>query len=157
MVGVGTDSPAYLLDVQGPAGTGYTSLYVKGDVRVTGDIVADDLVFDQGVFTNLEVTGITTTSELIVGYGASIAGITTVGFATATDVWVSGTLTATSFDGVGQIGIGSEGTPIGSGVTFLNIASSTGAAIAMDPPTSGIATVTITPGASIGLAIALGG
>ena len=59
--------------------------------------------------------------------------------------------------GVGEIGIGSEGTPIGTGVTFLNIASSTEQAIAIDAPTSGIATVTITPGASLGMVLALGG
>ena len=76
-VGVGTDQPEYLLDIRGPVGTGYTSVYIKGDVRLTGDLIADDLVFDQGNFTNLEVSGITTTSELVVGYGASVAGITT--------------------------------------------------------------------------------
>ena len=95
MVGVGTDSPAYLVDIQGPAGTGYTSLYVKGDVRVTGDIVADDLVFDQGNFTNLEVSGITTTSELVVGYGASVAGIGTFGLIKPQDVLVSNASTIT--------------------------------------------------------------
>ena len=236
-VGVGTDVPAYLLDIRGPAGTGYTSLYVQGDVRLTGDLIADDLTFDQAIFNSLEVTGFTTLTSLQVGYGASIAGITTfknvvnfgdnigtgisvvgvstfntdlnvlgdlnvtgdlvydevdgrnlnitgiatihtlgvsstasitdlnVGGATTIsgnltvsgDTVLSGVVTATSFSGVGQIGIGSEGTAIGSGVTFLNIASSSGSAIAMDPPTSGIATVTITPGVSLGLAIALGG
>jgi hypothetical protein len=41
---------------------------------------------------------------------------------------------------------------------MINFASSNGTAIAINPAeTSGIATVTITPGASIGLAIALGG
>ena len=41
---------------------------------------------------------------------------------------------------------------------MINFASSTGNAITVNPAeTSGIATVTITPGASLGLAIALGG
>ena len=79
-VGIGTDLPEYPLDIRSPVSTGQTGLYVQGDVRVTGDIIADDLVFDQGNFTNLEVAGFTTTSELVVGYGASVAGITTIGY-----------------------------------------------------------------------------
>ena len=55
------------------------------------------------------------------------------------------------------IGIGSEGTFIGAGATMIDFKSSTGTAIAVDAATAGIATVTITPGASIGLVIALGG
>ena len=34
-VGVGTASPAYLLDVRSPVSTGQTALYVQGDVRIT--------------------------------------------------------------------------------------------------------------------------
>jgi len=41
----------------------------------------------------IDVTGHTETDTL------NVSGITTVGFATATDVWVSGAVTATSFDG----------------------------------------------------------
>ena len=53
------------------------------------------------------------------------------------------------------IGIGSEGSFIGAGVTQINFNSTNGAAIAVDAATAGIATVTITPGVSIGLVIAL--
>ena len=56
------------------------------------------------------------------------------------------------------MGVASEGTFLGAGASMLNFASSNGTAIAVNPAeTSGIATITITPGASIGLAIALGG
>ena len=76
----------------------------------------------------------------------------------ATDVNVSGVITATSFVGNGQLGFGSEGTAIGTGVTFLNLASSSGAGVwNLSPVSSGIMTATVTPGVSLGLAIALGG
>ena len=59
----------------------------------------------------------------------------------------------------GTIGVRSEGTYIGAGVTTINFATTTGTNIQSVETdiTSGIATVTITPGVSIGLAIALGG
>ena len=70
----------------------------------------------------------------------------------------SGVITATTFSGVGEvIGIGSEGTPIGTGVSFIDFRSSTGTAFSCQPAVNGIATVTVTPGVSLGLAIALGG
>ena len=61
----------------------------------------------------------------------------------------------------GGLGISSEGTNLGVGVTQINFASSNGTAIAVDMGTgsgsnSGIATVTFTPGVSLGLVIALG-
>mgnify|MGYP000956410673 CR=1 FL=1 len=57
----------------------------------------------------------------------------------------------------GTIGVSSEGTVIGTGVTQINFASTNGTAWSVTTPSSGLATVTVTPGASIGLAIALGG
>ena len=61
----------------------------------------------------------------------------------------------------GGLGISSEGTNLGVGVTQINFASTNGTAIAVDMGTgsgsnSGIATVTFTPGVSLGLVIALG-
>ena len=78
-VGIGTDLPEYLLDIRSAVSTGQTALYVQGDARVTGDLIADDITLDQANFTNINVSGFTTTSELVVGYGASVAGITTIG------------------------------------------------------------------------------
>lgn len=91
-VGVGSASPAYLLDVRSPVSTGQTALYVYGDARITGDLVVDDLVFDDatvqdlrvqetlfvgadggaGIATikQLNVSGLTTTNQLI-AYGIS--------------------------------------------------------------------------------------
>jgi hypothetical protein len=60
LTGFGTQSPAYIVDIRSPVSTGQTALYVQGDVRITGDVYADDINLDQATFTNLEVTGVST-------------------------------------------------------------------------------------------------
>ena len=208
MVGVGTSVPAYTLEVRGPVSTGVTALYVRGDMRVTGDINLDDITLDDATIDNLTVEdtltvagittlassgGITTTggqvyinTDLNVGGASTFTGAadfnndvdidghteldnlnvsgfsTFVGFSTFNDyvfiqdgLNVAGVITATSFTGLGQIGVGSEGTFIGTGVTMVDFKSSN-AGNTVDV-TTGIATVTVQTGASIGLVIALGG
>jgi len=99
---------------------------------------------DIGIATviNLDNTGATigvATIGLIYGDGSNITGIAT-------------NLTAT-------IGIKSEGSNIGSGITQIDFQSTNGTAIAVAVPpatAAGVATVTFTPGVSIGLVIALG-
>ena len=93
----------------------------------------------------------------------NVSGFSTfVGFSTFNDyvfiqdgLNVAGVITATSFTGLGQIGVGSEGTFIGTGVTMVDFKSSNGGNTV--DLTTGIATVTVQTGASIGLVIALGG
>tara|TARA_B100001121_G_scaffold308466_1_gene332532 strand:- start:102 stop:803 length:702 start_codon:yes stop_codon:yes gene_type:complete len=153
-VGVGTSvpNPIYTLDVRSPVSTGQTALYVYGDMRVTGDINLDDITLDDASIQNLTVTDT-----------LHVTGLTTfVGFTTFNDyvfiqdgLNVAGVITATSFVGEGQIGVGSEGTFIGTGVTMVDFKSSN--ALNTVDLSSGIATVTVTTGASIGLVIALGG
>ena len=182
-VGVGTSVPnvAYTLDVRSSVSTGQTALYVYGDMRVTGDLNLDDITLDDASIQNLtvtdtlEVTGLSTfSSNVDINAGLDVSGITTtnnlrvsgfstfVGFSTFNDyafiqdgLNVAGVITATSFDGLGQIGVGSEGTFIGTGVTMVDFKSSNG--LNTVDLTTGIATVTVTTGASIGLVIALGG
>jgi len=207
-VGVGTSVPAYTLEVRGPVSTGVTALYVRGDMRVTGDINLDDITLDDAQIQNLTVTdtlnvagittlassgGITTaggqvyvSTDLNVGGASTFTGAadfnndvdidghteldnlnvsgfsTFVGFSTFNDyvfiqdgLNVAGVITATSFTGLGQIGVGSEGTFIGTGVTMVDFKSSNGGNTV--DLTTGIATVTVQTGASIGLVIALGG
>ena len=270
-VGVGSSQPEYLLDVRSPVSTGQTALYVQGDVRITGDLNVDDIVFDDATLTNLTVTealivsnngistfsGITTVTgptlftkqfnvsgistfnnttdstssttgavlitgglgvakNLNVGAGLSVvgvstfAGITTVtgdtlftkqfnvsgvstfaGITTVTGTTLftkqfnvstastlgsvtisSGIVTAATgvvtyygdgskLTGIiatsgGTIGVGSEKTFVGSGVTSVYFATTTGTNVSV--VSSGTsATVTIQPGVSLGLAIALGG
>ena len=55
------------------------------------------------------------------------------------------------------VGVGSEGTFIGAGATMIDFKSTSGTNINSVDIESGIATVTVQPGVSIGLAIALGG
>ena len=156
-VGIRTDLPEYTLDVRGPVSTGTTALYVQGDARITGDLFVDDITFDDANMQDLTVTdtlnvaGVTTL--------ASSGGITTTGgqLYVASDISASGVITATSFTGLGQIGVASEGTFVGTGVTLVDFKTTTGININSVNISSGIASVTIQPGVSLGLAIALGG
>ena len=210
MVGVGTSVPAYTLEVRGPVSTGVTALYVRGDMRVTGDINLDDITLDDASIDNLTVLdtltvagivtlassgGITTAggqvyvdTDLNVGGASTFTGAadfnndvdidghteldnlnvsgfsTFVGFSTFNDyvfiqdgLNVAGVITATSFTGLGQIGVGSEGTFIGAGATMIDFKTTSGTNIQTVDLSAGIATVTIQPGVSLGLAIALGG
>ena len=70
-VGVGTASPAYLLDVRSPVSTGQTALYVQGDVRITGDLSVDDITFDDATLEDITVTKNVNLN--------TISGITTIG------------------------------------------------------------------------------
>ena len=102
------------------------------------------------VSTSSTITRLTNTN--FVGTSATITRFN------ATDAVVSGILTATSFTGSAQVAVSSEGTYMGAGASVLNFASASGSAITIDPAeTSGIATVTISTGITLGLAIALGG
>ena len=102
------------------------------------------------VSTSSTITRLTNTD--FVGTSATITRLN------ATDAVVSGVLTATSFTGSAQVAVSSEGTYIGAGASVLNFTSSTGTAWQVTPAgTSGIATIQVTPGVTLGLAIALGG
>ena len=143
---------------------------VLGDLNVTGDISYDQVtgreiyisglstfvglssfvngVYIGGITTTAGSGGITTTGgDLYVGDDLFVKG----------DADIAGVLTASSFSGSATIGLSSEGTFVGAGVSLINMASSSGSAIDVSAVSSGVATVTITPGVSLGLAIALGG
>ena len=151
-------------------GTFASNLNVLGDLNVTGDISYDQVtgreiyisglstfvglssfvsgVYIGGITTTAGAGGITTTGgDLYVGDDLFVKG----------DADIAGVLTASSFSGSATIGLSSEGTFVGAGVSLVNMASSTGTAIDVSAVSSGVATVTITPGVSLGLAIALGG
>ena len=139
----------------------------NGAVDIDGHTELDDVnVSGASTFTgaadfngNIDVDGHTELDNL------NVAGFSTfVGFATFSDyvfiqdgLNVTGVITATTFSGTGQIGVGSEGTFIGAGITMVDFKSSNTSNTVDVDGTSGIATVTVTTGVSIGLAIALGG
>ena len=156
-VGIRTGFPEYTLDVRGPVSTGTTALYVQGDARITGDLFVDDITFDDANMQDLTVTDTLTVAGITTL--ASSGGITTTGgqLYVASDISASGVITATSFTGLGQIGVASEGTFVGTGVTLVDFKSTTGTNVQSVDISSGIASVTVVPGVSLGLAIALGG
>jgi len=221
-VGVGTANPIFPLDIRSSASTGTTALYVYGDMRITGDITADDISIDDVNATDLNVSGLSTLTgnvvlvgsvnqlnvsgistfaddviisgggiqvtgvatftdsidanagldvdgqtdldELVVAgvstYSASVdinAGADIVGGLTADNVNVTGVITATSIYGSAQIGVASESTYIGTGASVINFASTNGTAWTVTEASAGVVTATVTPGVSLGLAIALGG
>ena len=151
-------------------GTFLSDLNVAGNLNVTGDISYDQVtgreiyisglstfvglssfvsgVYIGGITTTAGAGGITTTGgDLYVGDDLFVKG----------DADIAGVLTASSFSGSATIGLSSEGTFVGAGVSLVNMASSNGTAIDVSAVTAGVSTVTITPGVSLGLAIALGG
>jgi hypothetical protein len=161
--GLGTFGNSLYVDKDVNIGAGATvvgTLTVGGDLNVTGD-----LSYDEVTGRNINVTGVGTISRLnwtdAVGTSATITNligtsgtITTLSGTTATFT----TINATTITGSASVGLASEGVFIGAGATVVDFKSSSGSAIAIDPAgTSGVGTVTITAGVSIGLAIALGG
>ena len=105
-----------------------------GDLYVGGDLfVKDDVVYDEVTGRNINITGVGTIA-VIHGDGSNITGLAT---------------------GLGAaIGISSNSTFIGAGVTVLDFGTS---GTTITSPSAGIATVVTPVGASIGLVIALGG
>ena len=145
-------------------------VFVDGNLNVSGDISYDQVtgreiyisglstfvglssfvsgVYIGGITTTAGSGGITTTGgDLYVGDNLYVKG----------DADIAGVFTATSFSGSASIGLSSEGTYVGAGVSLLNLASTNGTAWTISDPSSGVATATVTPGVSLGLAIALGG
>ena len=119
------------------------NIYVDGDITFTGDLFGDGSA----------LSGIVT--QLVAGPGVNVNPVSGTG---VVQVSASGT------DFVGNIGI-STGSPdpavpdtfIGVGVTNLVFQSTTGTGVTVSNIVGGASTVSITPGISIGLAIALGG
>ena len=182
-IGLNTATPGYNVHISN-VGSGSTTLYVDGgDVKIAGDIYADNLALPGGSITvdNLTVQGFSTfvnslniDGDVDLDANLHLTGVSTfVGDISITgNILQTGIITATAFHGDGSnltgiatqltatIGIKSEGTVIGSGITQIDFASSNGSGIAVDIPpatAAGVATVTVTTGISIGLAIALGG
>lgn len=118
-------------------------LYVQTDKRinVSTAITTKDLL----------VTGIATVGTAITMYGSTGIVSATAFYGDASNL--TGIATGLS----GTIGVSSEGTFVSTGATIVDFKSTTGTNINNVTVSSGVATVTIQPGVSIGLAIALGG
>ena len=142
-------------------------LTVGGNLNVTGDIS-----YDEVTGRNINITGLSTFEGL--SYFGSNVGVGTTNPAIAADsnntnILNAGIVTANYIYGdisgatgvttsiTAAIGVSSEGTFVGSAATIINFVSSNGTAWNIQNSGAGIATANITPGVSIGLAIALGG
>ena len=128
-----------------------------GDFYVGGDLyVADDITYDEISGRNMTISQQTTTKDINVTGVATVAGQTNLtnvnvsAAATIANLTVTGSITGSS-----AIGIQSGGNGVSTATTTVNFSQS-GLTAATDA-TSGITTVTIASGVSIGLAIALGG
>ena len=147
-------------------GTGITAdgLNVLGVSTFVGFSTFQDNVFVAGIST---FVGFSTFNDYVfIQDGLNVAGVSSVG-AAITMYPSSGIVSATSFYGdgsnlsgiatnlVSSIGVSSEGTFVGTGATIVDFKSSNG--LNNVEISSGIATVTVQTGASIGLVIALGG
>ena len=135
-VGIGTATPGFLLDVRSPVSTGQTALYVQGDVRITGDLSVDDIVFDQATINNLTVsqgtqtqfltvTGVSTyNGNLDINAAVDVSGTLNVGGATTiggyldvnSDTDINGTLKVSGITTLGTVKIASGIVTAASGI-----------------------------------------
>jgi hypothetical protein len=121
-VGIGTASPAFLLDIRSPVSTGQTAVYIQGDVVITGDLSVDDITFDDATLSNLTVTealnvpntGIGTivtfnsTNSTITNLTGTAGTITTFNSTTGTITNLTNTnLNVTGIGTLGSLSIGS--------------------------------------------------
>ena len=141
-----------------------------GDFYVGGDLyVADDIVYDEVTGRNINISGVGTitalnASTLAVSGVSSFTGLVTA----SSDGYFVGVVTASNFSGSGAgltgivatsggtIGIRSNTNWISTGTTTIDFSATSGLTAVTDA-TSGITTVNVPSGVSIGLAIALGG
>ena len=151
---------AYDLTVSG-------SLVVSGSTTLTGDITYDEVSGRNIIISGLSTfeglsyfgsnVGVGTTNPAIAA-DSNNTNVLNAGIVTANYIYGDGSgLTNITATAGGVIGLASEGVYIGTGVTTLDLKSSNGTAWTVSEASSGFATATITPGVSIGLAIALGG
>ena len=149
---------------------GYTTfsdyVFIQDGLNVTGAGITADTLNVLGVST---FVGFSTFNDYVfIQDGLNVTGVSSVG-AAITMYPSSGIVSATAFYGdgsnlsgiatnlVSSIGVSSEGTFVGTGATIVDFKTTTGTNINNVTVSSGVATVTIQPGVSLGLAIALGG
>ena len=144
-VGIGTNVPKYLVDINGPVSTGVTALFVHGDAYVTGtlnigtgssegsDIIIDGNIevigistFEQHVNINntLNVIGLSTFNNVAINTSLYVSGISTfIGTSTFNDINVNGISTFVGFATFGDSVYINENLYVGGASTFIGIAT----------------------------------
>jgi len=109
-------------------------------------------VYDEVTGNKINISGVGTVGGVALTPATSI-GATVGGSAGIVTYYGDGTNLTLPVSASG-LGVEVEGSYVGGGVTSFNFAS-TNTTISVSAPNSGLSTVTVTPGASIGLVLAL--
>lgn len=112
-VGVGTQNPAFLLDVRSPVSSGQTAFFVKGDTKITGDlsvngdVFLDDITLDQADIATLIVSNSANIVALNVPTTATINTgiITNVSGSSAVYTNITGTAVTSNAYNIGAISV----------------------------------------------------
>jgi hypothetical protein len=112
-IGIGTQTPGYLLDVRAPVSTGQTALFVRGDTRVSGnlniegDVFLDDITLDQADIATLIVTSSANIVTLNVPTTATVNTgiITNISGSTATYTNITGTAVTSNAYNIGAVSV----------------------------------------------------
>ena len=138
-VGIGTALPAYLLDVRSPVSTGATALYVKGDARITGDLVVeDDITLDEVTVRNITVTNQETTLYSNVTGVSTIATLGVTGISTTRNFIVTGVSTIAT---LGVTGLTTTQNLNVTGIATIATLGVTGTSTARNLQVTGVSTL----------------
>jgi len=160
-VGVGTSRPAFLLDVHSSVSIGQTALRVRGDGRITGnlviegDLTVDDITSDQATLNELNVTSLNVSGISTLGTVKISSGIVTATSGVVTYFGDGSQLTGNARNLTATIGIGTSGVAIGYGVSFIDFRGP-GLSTVYYSSSTGIATVNIVGGGGGGATIGIG-
>jgi len=138
-VGVGTALPAYLLDIRSPVSTGATALYVRGDARITGDLVVeDDITLDEVTVRNITVSSQATTLNLSATGVSTIATLGVTGLTTTQNLNVTGIATIAT---LGVTGLTTTQNLNVTGIATIATLGVTGTSTARNLQVSGVSTL----------------
>lgn len=136
-IGIGTITPAFLLDVRTPVSTGRTAVFARGDVYVTGDITANNLLFNEANLNKLYVANAIDLSGSLL-----VSGITTLSGRTnlTNSLEVSGISTFSNFVDVNN-SVDILNDLRVTGISTLTTLGVTGTSTARNSIVTGVATI----------------
>jgi len=130
-IGIGTITPAFLLDVRSPVSTGKTAIFARGDAYITGTLTSDDLTSDSANVNALNVANTTT-----LGGSLSVTGLSTF----SNSVTISGNVSASGISTFNnQVNL-SNNLQV-SGVSTLSTLAVTGTSTTRNLQVTGVSTL----------------